>query len=222
MMGARHAAVLRHLAAAAREGATRWPPEGIAPAEAAAALEAGAEALESSRRLKGAVPGRRRADRLGAPEGPARPGGGASARIHVDGASRGNPGPAGVGAVLEGLPDGTRLTHSGYVGVTTNNVAEYQALLWALGEARRRGCSAVEIFSDSELLVRQMRGQYRVKQPHLQALHAQVTALAREFRAFRIQYVPRELNAEADALANRGIEERTRPVASRRAAGGAD
>ncbi len=225
MTEGRHAAVLRRLAAAAREGGSAWLPEGVSPEEAAAALEAGAEALGSAasrggkRRGRG-LPAQRPGETLGAAEmpGPVR-----AVRIHVDGASRGNPGPAGFGAILEPLPDGPPLAHGAYLGETTNNVAEYQALLWALGEARRRGFDSAEVRSDSELMVRQIRGEYRVKQPHLQRLHAQATALARGFRRFSIRHVRREENAAADALANRAIDEaRAGRAAPRRAARGAE
>jgi ribonuclease HI len=209
MTGGRHAALLRRLALAAREGRSAWLPDGVLPEEAAAALEAGAVALGSAaagrmKRTGRGLPGRRPGEVLGPPEvpGPVK-----AVRIHVDGASRGNPGPAGFGAILEPLPDGPPVAHSAYLGETTNNVAEYQALLWALGEARRRGFDVVEVRSDSELMVRQMRGEYRVKQPHLQALHAQATRAASGFRHFSIRHLPRQENAAADRLANRAIEE---------------
>ena len=201
MTAGRHGPVLRRLAAAARRGALAPLPAGITAAEAAAALEAAAEAL-------GAPPAGARRE--------AAPAGGL-VRLHVDGAARGNPGPAGFGAILDAAPDGPRIVHCGYLGEATNNVAEYQALLWALGEARRRGFEAVEIRSDSELMVKQMRGEYRVKHPRLRDLHARAAALARGFRAFSIRHVPREENAEADALANRAIDERRGGPAGRRA-----
>ena len=182
-----HGPVLRRLAAAARGGALGPLPAGITAAEAADALEAGADALA-------------------APPGDAAPPDGLL-RIHVDGAARGNPGPAGFGAILDAGPAGPRIVHGGYLGEATNNVAEYQALLWALAEARRRGFGAVEVRSDSELMVKQMRGEYRVKHPRLRDLHGQAIALARGFRTFSIRHVPREENGEADALANRAIDE---------------
>ena len=191
MTAPRHGAMLRRLAVAARRGGLAPLPEGISAAAAAAALDAGADAL-------------------GEPAaGPTRPAEGlpaARVRIRVDGGSRGNPGPAGFGAILEGLPDGPRITHRAYLGTATNNVAEYQALLWALAEARRRGFEAAEVLSDSELMVKQMRGEYRVQHPTLKPLHAQAASLARGFRSFHIRHVPRRLNAEADALANEAID----------------
>ena len=218
----RHGAVLRRLAAAVRRGAVGPLPEGLSADEVASALEAGAGAL-------GARPGPGHgAERPAA--GPAGvSGGGESAcihqgdepvggpvRIHVDGAARGNPGPAGFGAILEVLPDGPRIFHCGYLGEATNNVAEYRALLWALTEAKRRGFEAAEVRSDSELVVKQMRGEYRVKHPSLRELYAQATALARGFSTFSIRHVPREENTEADALANRAIDEGQRGWAGRR------
>lgn len=214
------AAVLRRLAAAARRGALGPLPEGVSAEDAAAALEAGADALGKPAGAGGspgrAIPG-------GAPQAPGEaghppptPGAGGCVRISVDGAARGNPGPAGFGAILEGTPDGPRLVHAGYLGEATNNVAEYQALLWALAEARRRGFEAVEVRSDSELMVKQMRGEYRVKHPRLRGLHAKAAALARAFRAFSIRHVPRGDNAEADALANRAIDEGQRGRGARR------
>jgi len=208
MTAGRHGPVLRRLAAAARQGALGPLPAGTTADEAIAALEAGADAL-------GAPPAEA-ARPAGAARREAGPAGGL-VRIHVDGAARGNPGPAGIGVILDAAPDGPRLVHCGYLGETTNNVAEYQALLWALAEARRRGFGAVEVRSDSELMVKQMRGEYRVKHPRLRGLHARAAALARGFRAFSIRHVPREENGEADALANRAIDERRGGPAGRRA-----
>ncbi len=128
-------------------------------------------------------------------------------RIHVDGASRGNPGDAGFGVHVAG-PDGTTLAELyGHLGHATNNVAEYEGLLHALRWARARGARRLEIFSDSELLVRQMGGRYRVKNPKLQPLHREASALVAGFERVRLEHVPRERNKEADALANRALDE---------------
>ncbi len=94
-----------------------------------------------------------------------------------------------------------------WLGETTNNVAEYQALLLALERAEALGFADLEVRSDSELLVRQLNGQYKVKHPRLRELYVQAVERIGGFRRVRIQHVPRELNAEADALANRGIDE---------------
>lgn len=128
-------------------------------------------------------------------------------RIHIDGAARGNPGPAGVGVVFVG-PDGKVMEriHRG-IGQATNNVAEYRALLLALERAQALGYTDIEVYSDSELLVRQLQGRYQVKNPALKELYAMARDRIARYRRFAIQHVPREENAEADALANRGIDE---------------
>jgi ribonuclease HI len=132
---------------------------------------------------------------------------GASLRIHVDGASRGNPGDAGFG-VHASRPDGTTVAELyGHLGRATNNVAEYQGLVHALRWALAQGARRLEIFSDSELLVRQMAGRYRVKNPRLQPLYREASALVARFDHVRLEHVPREQNKEADALANRALDE---------------
>jgi ribonuclease HI len=129
-------------------------------------------------------------------------------RLHVDGASRGNPGEAGFGVHVT-AEDGTAVAALyGYLGKATNNVAEYQALLHGLRFAISRGASRVEVFSDSELLVRQLEGRYRVKSPGLKPLHREAQGLLARFDRARVAHVPRERNAEADALANRAVDER--------------
>jgi ribonuclease HI len=128
--------------------------------------------------------------------------------LHVDGASRGNPGEAGFG-VHAASPDGREFAGLyGYLGRATNNVAEYQALLHALRFALEHGASEVEVFSDSELLVRQIEGRYRVKNPGLLPLHGEARALLARFGRWRVTHVPRERNREADALANRAVDEK--------------
>jgi ribonuclease HI len=129
-------------------------------------------------------------------------------RIHVDGASRGNPGEAGFGVHVSASDGETVAELYGHLGRATNNVAEYQGLLHALRWALARGSEAVEVFSDSELLVRQMAGRYRVKNPGLQPLHREASELMARFQSIRITHVPREQNREADALANRALDER--------------
>jgi ribonuclease HI len=129
-------------------------------------------------------------------------------RLHVDGASRGNPGEAGFGVHVTG-PDGSEVAALfGYLGKATNNVAEYQALIHGLRFALARGAAAVEVFSDSELLVRQLEGRYRVKNAGLQPLHREAQGLLARFAKARVAHVPRERNREADALANRAVDER--------------
>ncbi|HEY1249999.1 MAG TPA: ribonuclease HI family protein [Thermoanaerobaculia bacterium] len=127
-------------------------------------------------------------------------------RAHIDGAARGNPGPAGAGVFVEeedGLP-AEELFEA--LGRTTNNVAEYRALLLALRRAQERGASEVAIASDSLLLVEQMRGRFRVKAPHLQPLFAEALLRAKAFPRFSIRHVRREQNVEADRLANLGAD----------------
>ena len=128
--------------------------------------------------------------------------------IHIDGASRGNPGEAGFG-VHAARPDGTLVAGLyGYLGRATNNVAEYQALLHALRYALSRGTRRVRIFSDSELLVRQVGGAYRVKNPGLVPLFSEAQSLLRRLEDATVSHVPRERNREADRLANQAIDER--------------
>jgi ribonuclease HI len=130
----------------------------------------------------------------------------AALRLHVDGASRGNPGEAGFG-VHVAAADGSEVAELyGYLGTATNNVAEYQALLHGLRFALARGARQVDVFSDSELLVRQIGGRYRVKNPGLQPLFREAQALLARFERARVTHVRREQNREADALANRAVD----------------
>ena len=132
----------------------------------------------------------------------------AALRLHVDGASRGNPGEAGFGIHVT-APDGREVAALfGYLGKATNNVAEYQALLHGLRFALARGAASVEVFSDSELLVRQLEGRYRVKNAGLVPLHREAQSLLARFAKARVAHVPREKNRDADALANRAVDER--------------
>lgn len=125
---------------------------------------------------------------------------------YIDGGSRGNPGPAGYGARLEDAR-GTMLAelHES-VGVTTNNVAEYRGLLAALAWAVDHGVSALHVRSDSELLVKQMRGEYRVKNSGLQPLHQEARGLMARIGRVTFEHVRREKNREADRLANLAMD----------------
>src|SRR5574337_40162 len=131
--------------------------------------------------------------------------------IHIDGASRGNPGPAGIGVMLEAGDGPLQQAFCQYIGEATNNVAEYKALLLALREAKKLQPAVVKIRSDSELLVRQVQGRYRVRNPRLAVLYAQALDLINQLSAVKcqlsIEHVARELNRQADALANRAIDE---------------
>jgi probable phosphoglycerate mutase len=129
---------------------------------------------------------------------------------NVDGASRGNPGPASYAVILRG-PDGvTRFEVGKYIGRTTNNVAEYYALITALDYAAAQGIDRLLVRSDSELLVRQMQGRYKVNSQDLRPLHERARKLAHGFAYFAIEHVPREQNREADELANSALD-RTGP-----------
>lgn len=138
---------------------------------------------------------------------PSRATGGLRLVMNIDGASRGNPGPAGIGVMIrqEGGPPERELWK--YIGEATNNVAEYEALLLALDEAGKLKAADVAILSDSELLVRQVEGRYRVKHPRLAELHSQARDLMKAFPSFHIEHIGRERNRQADALANRAIDE---------------
>lgn len=128
--------------------------------------------------------------------------------MRIDGGARGNPGPAAYGVVVE-APDGSRLdAFSETTGRATNNVAEYRALVRALEYAVERGAGRVKVFSDSELLVRQMLGTYKVRHPDLKPLHARAQELIARLGAFRIEHVRREENREADRLVNAALDGR--------------
>jgi len=129
-------------------------------------------------------------------------------QIHIDGASRGNPGEAGFGVSVEDADGTPRAELYGYLGRASNNVAEYQALIHALRWARARGARKVRVFSDSELVVRQVNGQYRVKHPDMVPLHREATALLRRFDSATVAHVRREHNRDADRLANRALDEK--------------
>lgn len=126
--------------------------------------------------------------------------------VYCDGAARGNPGPAGAGAWVI-TPDGEVLAEVAEgLGETTNNVAEYTAAILGLERAAELGARDVLLRSDSQLLVHQLNGRYRVKTPHLQPLHRRVRELARGFDRVAFEHVPRERNVEADRLANAGVD----------------
>ena len=126
--------------------------------------------------------------------------------VHIDGGSRGNPGPAGAGIVVTDASDGMDLYEGGvFLGRATNNVAEYQGLLAGLKAAADLSAAEVEIVSDSELLIRQMTGVYRVKNPGLQPLFRRAQEMTRSFRQCSFRHVRRELNTRADALANQAM-----------------
>jgi ribonuclease HI len=135
-------------------------------------------------------------------------------RANIDGGSRGNPGPAAYGVVIQD-PRGQIIAKlKKYIGRATNNVAEYYGLIAALDYAQSHGIRALHVESDSELLVRQMRGQYKVKSPELQPLYERARKMAQGFDFFRIDHVYRERNTMADSLANEALDETSGAPAS--------
>jgi ribonuclease HI len=127
--------------------------------------------------------------------------------IYTDGAARGNPGPAGIGVVIQNDKGEVIQEISGFLGQATNNVAEYTALTTALEKAVALNAQEVQLFTDSELIVKQIKGEYRVKNEGLKPLYQKAKGLIQQLGSFTITHVPREKNKEADRLANRGIDE---------------
>lgn len=125
--------------------------------------------------------------------------------INTDGASRGNPGPAAIGVTIKDEQGKLIAAISQAIGRATNNQAEYRAIIVALEQATRLGTQQVELFSDSELVIRQINGRYRVKNVALQPLYQQVKQLQSQFKSFTITHIPREENTEADSLANKAL-----------------
>jgi ribonuclease HI len=131
----------------------------------------------------------------------------ASYQANVDGGSRGNPGPAAYGVVVRD-PRGEIVARlKKYIGINTNNVAEYFGLIAALDYAQNHGIRGLRIESDSELMVKQMRGQYKVKSEELKPLFERAKKMSQTFESFRISHVYREQNKEADALVNQALDE---------------
>jgi ribonuclease HI len=131
-------------------------------------------------------------------------------RAFIDGAARGNPGPAGAGVHIEAVDGRPAEELFAALGKATNNVAEYSALLLALARAAELKAETVEILSDSLLLVQQVNGVFKVKAPHLIPLVSDAVRRAKQFRRFSIRHVPREKNGLADRLANLGADESER------------
>jgi ribonuclease HI len=130
---------------------------------------------------------------------------------NIDGASRGNPGPASYAVILRDSSGKVIVELAKNIGRETNNVAEYYALLAALDAAAANGITALRIRSDSELLVRQMQGRYKVKSAELKPLHERASKLSRQFAYFNIEHVPREMNRDADGLANVALDQAGTP-----------
>jgi ribonuclease HI len=125
--------------------------------------------------------------------------------IHTDGASRGNPGPAAIGVVIKDGSAGPVVTISRRIGRATNNQAEYRAVIAALEAALEHSARQVLLYSDSELIVKQLKGHYRVKNQDLKPLYQQVGRLIARLDSFHVRHVPRNRNREADRLANAAL-----------------
>jgi ribonuclease HI len=129
-------------------------------------------------------------------------------QVHIDGGSRGNPGDAGFGVYVQDAEGREVAGLYGYLGIATNNVAEYQGLLHGLRFALEQGARRVRVFSDSELVVKQIAGAYRVKHPGIVPLYEEARALLRRFESATLSHVPREQNRDADRLVNRALDEK--------------
>jgi ribonuclease HI len=127
--------------------------------------------------------------------------------IHTDGAARGNPGPAGIGAVVRDASTGEILAEiAEYLGIRTNNAAEWRAVERGLEEARRLGATHVDLRMDSQLFARQISGLYRVRHADLRPFHERVMRLLGTFAGYTVGHIPRELNRDADLLSNVAID----------------
>jgi ribonuclease HI len=129
-------------------------------------------------------------------------------RVYSDGAARGNPGPSGAGAVLVDTAGQVIDRLGKYLGVQTNNYAEYTGLILGLRRARELGVQEVEVFADSELMIRQLNGRYQVKSQTLRPLYEEALKLLGEFSRVKLVHVPREMNVQADEMSNRAIDQR--------------
>lgn len=126
--------------------------------------------------------------------------------LHTDGGARGNPGPAGIGVVLRDASGGVVAEVADGIGETTNNVAEYKALIAGLELALESGVTEVDVKVDSELVVAQVKGEWKIKNDRLRSLAIKAQVLLNKFDRFSLSHVPRELNADADKLANQGMD----------------
>jgi ribonuclease HI len=126
--------------------------------------------------------------------------------VNVDGGARGNPGPAAIAAVVREPDGGVLEEHGERIGHATNNVAEYRALLLGIERAAVLGASELELLGDSELVVKQVKGEYKVKNAAMRELHAEVKRALRDFESWSIRHVRREQNAEADRLVNQALD----------------
>jgi ribonuclease HI len=147
-------------------------------------------------------------------DAPSQPKAVAAYQANIDGGSRGNPGPAAYGVVIRDGSGEIVARLKKYIGKNTNNVAEYFGLIAALDYAQAHGVRAMRVESDSELLVKQMRGQYKVKSGDLRPLYERAKKMCQAFESFRIDHVYREQNREADALVNQALDETSRAGSS--------
>lgn len=127
--------------------------------------------------------------------------------MYIDGAARGNPGPAGIGVVLEDSERHIVSSINKFIGIATNNVAEYTALIIGMEEAAKLGAKEIAVNTDSELLAKQLGGEYRVKNPALKDLHAKAFKIINNFDGVVVNNIPREENKGADKLANKAIDD---------------
>ena len=125
--------------------------------------------------------------------------------LYTDGGSRGNPGPSGIGVIVLDAKRKKIKEASKYIGETTNNVAEYSALVCGLEEARALGADEIVVYMDSELLAKQLNGEYRVKDENIKVLFEKALGILKNFESFEIKHIAREKNKEADKLANKAI-----------------
>jgi len=128
-------------------------------------------------------------------------------KIYTDGGARGNPGPAGCGVVMFDEQDNQVSTYKKYLGMTTNNVAEYNGVVLAMQEAKKLGAEELEFYLDSELVVKQLNREYKVKNSELAKLFVKIYNLQQLFKKVSYQHVPREMNKLADKLANQAMDE---------------
>ena len=127
-------------------------------------------------------------------------------KIFTDGGSRGNPGPAGIGYVIQNSDGQDIETGCKYIGIKTNNEAEYMALILALTQAKKMQVETVNIFADSELMIKQLKKEYKVKQEHLKKLLEQAESIVKTFSGITYTHIKRELNKQADLLVNQALD----------------
>ena len=166
--------------------------------------------VEAARKLLRGAALQLREDKLPSFEPPRKASSHRTLRVYTDGAARGNPGPAGAGAVIVDAHGQVLARRGRFLGNTTNNVAEYKALLLGLEAAQELSAREIQVRADSQLLIRQLKGDYAVKHPGLKPLHAEALRLLGMFEKVDLEHVPREENTLADEMSNRAIDEEMR------------